>query len=185
MARELQIKITADASQAKRELGTVETGLRGIGDETAKTERSVSETLTKFGAGATQAGAVLGVGLTAPIVLAMKKVLDLGMQTVESENLVKQSFGGMTQAAVEWSKNLSKALGLNEFELRRNSGLLFNMFGSMGVAKEKAFDMATGLTKLSEDMASFFNINPQEAFEKTAVRHRRRDGTAAAARHPR
>ncbi len=101
--------------------------------------------------------AILGIGVA---------LARLGMNAVESENLFKESFAGMADAARKWSEELSKRLGLNAFKLREQSALLFVMANSMGLNKKAAFDMAKGLTQLAVDMASFYDIPAAEAFTK-------------------
>jgi hypothetical protein len=102
-------------------------------------------------------GAVVGVGLT---------LAKMGMDTVESENLFEVAMGSMAADAREWSVELSKSLGLNQYEVRKTVGTFNMMLESMGIGKDRAFEMAKGLTKLSQDMASFYNLKPEEAFEK-------------------
>lgn len=92
--------------------------------------------------------------------------LKSAMEAVESENLFEVSFGEMSKAARDWSDELSRTLGINAYELRKSSAMLYTMSSSMGLAKDKAFEMSTGLTKLAYDMASFYNLKPEEAFQK-------------------
>ncbi|KKM21566.1 hypothetical protein LCGC14_1634090, partial [marine sediment metagenome] len=93
----------------------------------------------------------------------------LAVAAVESESLFEVSFGKMADAAREWSEETSAALGLNAFEIRRQSGILFTMVSSMGVATDAAFEMSTGLTVLAADMSSFFDIPMEEAFNKLSA----------------
>lgn len=84
----------------------------------------------------------------------------------ESENLFAVSFGEMADSARQWSVELAKATGQNEFTLRKNAATLFVMTESMGVASDKAYDMATALTGLAGDLASFYDLPHEEAFGK-------------------
>jgi hypothetical protein len=84
----------------------------------------------------------------------------------ESENLVRESFEGMTDQVVEWSETLQRQLGLNAVELRRQAGFLQLMINSYGLTAEKATEMATTLVELSADMASFRNQKFEVMFEK-------------------
>lgn len=88
------------------------------------------------------------------------------MNMVESENLFNVSMGNMATAARNWSDQLQQSLGLNAYEIRKNIGMFYNMTTSMGLASEKAYDVSKGLTQLSYDMASFYNLPYQEAFVK-------------------
>ena len=169
MARELRIAITADASSAKRAGRETETAFRKVETQAKSTETRIARltgSLNKFATGARTAGRILTVGVTAPLIAIGAAAIKTGMDVIESENLFEVSFKGMSGSARTWSEETSEALGLNAFELRRNSGLLFTMFKSMGQTEQGAFDMATGMSELSNDMASFFNLRPEEAFEK-------------------
>ena len=112
------------------------------------------------------AGTALTAGVTLPLVAIGGAALKMGMDAVESENLVSVSFGDMTAAATAWSQNLSASLGLNQFELRKTAGTLYNMTSSMGLGKDAAFEMSTGVASLAADMASFRNIGMDEALVK-------------------
>jgi len=50
--------------------------------------------------------------------------------------------------------------------VRKNVGTLNTMFRSMGLGEQGAYDMATSLTELANDMASFYNLSTDEAFTK-------------------
>jgi len=90
----------------------------------------------------------------------------MAMNAEESENLFVVSMGKMAASTRAWSEELSKALYLNQYEVRKNVSTFNVMFGSMGLATQAAADMSKGLTKLAYDMASFYNLKPEEAFLK-------------------
>lgn len=127
---------------------------------------NVGKGLRTMGRETTALGSALSISLTAPILAIGGSALKMGMDVVESENLFTVSFGEMAGAARAWSEEVSNALGLNEFELRRTSGTFFTMFDAMKIGKDAAFNMSTSLVELANDMASFFNLKPEEAFEK-------------------
>lgn len=135
-------------------------------DDTTKKVPKLGDAMNKVADGLKTAGSVLTASVTAPIVAIGIAAVKSGMDAVESENLFSVAFGDMADAARAWSEKTSAALGLNEFELRRNSGTIFTMTQSMGLGKQAAFDMATGMSTLSADLASFFNLKPDEAFDK-------------------
>jgi len=101
--------------------------------------------------------ALLGVG-TASIKMAM--------DAQESENLFEVTMGGMAASTRKWSEELSKALYMNAFEVRKSVSVFNAMFTSMGFGAEGAADMSKGLTELAYDIASFYNLKPEEAFIK-------------------
>ena len=84
----------------------------------------------------------------------------------ESENLFVVSLGVMGDAVRQWSNEISDALGLNRFEVRKFISVFNNMLKAMGIGVEQAAEMSKSLSLLAFDMASFFNLKPDEAFLK-------------------
>lgn len=144
-------------------------GLKAVDSATEKFQKKLgtaSDSLGKFASGADRVGKQLSLGVTAPIVAIGGACLKTAMDAVESENLFEVSMGGMAKAARDWSVELNKNLGLNDYEIRKVIGTFNVMFSSMGVGKQASFDMAKGLSQLTYDMASFYNLKPEEAFQK-------------------
>ena len=131
---------------------------RGLSQAHRSTRTSANQIL-KIVAGI---GLGIGAALGAIGVASVKMAID----AVESENLFEVSMGRMAKAAREWSEELSSSLGLNAFEVRKMVGTFDVMTKSLGVAEDQAFEMSKGLTQLAQDMASFFNLRPEEAFQK-------------------
>lgn len=154
MNKEVQIVISAKelASQAFKKLGMV--------------VDATENKLDKFGNKLTGIGANLTVGLSTGLALAGGAAIKMGMDAVESENLFTVSMGKMADSARKWSDGLRQQLGLNSYEVRRNVGVFNVMLTSIGLTEKAAFGMSKGLTELAYDMASFYNLKPEEAFEK-------------------
>jgi len=121
----------------------------------ARLARRAFSTVTRYAKYAV--AALLGMGVAST---------KMAMDAEESENLFVESMGSMAKAARKWSIELSDAMHMNEYEIRRNIGTFNVMFLSMGHGTKAAYEMATGLTELSYDMASFYNLKPEEAFQK-------------------
>lgn len=156
---ELQIKFSAEMGNLNAQLDGVKKSLGGLEGSAGKAQSALSM-LAKGGLAvfAAKAGkALIGVG---------KDALTMANDVVESEQLFEVSMGKMTAKATKWSDDLGKALGLNPYELRKNAGVFNVMFESMGASSDEAYEMSTGLTKLANDMASFYNLDPEEAFNK-------------------
>lgn len=143
----------------QKALADLESQLR----QTSKAQETASNVKwTKVGEAASRATDALGAGMAAIAVISTKAA----MEAVESESLFEISFGSMADTARNWSQDLRKELGLNEYALRKQSAVLFTMFNSMSMGRDKAYELSTGLTKLAYDMASFYNIPVEQAFEK-------------------
>lgn len=111
-------------------------------------------------------GAKMSMAVTLPLIGAGAAALKFAASAQESENLFEVSMGNMAASARKWSQDTSKALGLNSYEVRKNVGTFNVMLNSMGLAEAKAYDMSKGMTKLAYDMASFYDLSNEEAFDK-------------------
>ena len=148
---ELVAKITADAQGLKSGLNEADKSIGSWVKANERQFRAVGAALTG-----------IGVAITGALGLAAKSAMD----AVESENLFTVSLGDNAKAARAWSEELGKALGLNTYELRKNVGVIYTMTSSMGLAQDEALNMAKGVTELANDMASFYNLPVEEAFNK-------------------
>lgn len=148
MLEELKVKISVDLKE-------LEDGLK-------KSEKQLGE----VGASLKDLGGKLTVGVSLPLLAVGAASVKMAMDVVESENLFEVSMKGMAQEARNFSVKLRDQLGLNEFETRKNVGTFYNMFEAMKLGSQSSFKLATGLTLLANDMASFYNLNPQDAFDK-------------------
>ena len=156
---ELQIKFNAETGALKSQLSGVQNQLAGLEKSADKAQSSLGF-LKK--AGAALGGAMIGRKL----INIGKDAVSMANDVVESEELFSVSMGRMEARAREWSDNIGESLGLNPYDLRKNVGMLNVMFDSMGVGEEEAYDMSTSLTQLANDMASFYNMDTEEAFTK-------------------
>lgn len=113
-----------------------------------------------------RAGRALTMGMTLPLAAAGAAAVKMAMDAQESENLFKVAMGNASKDARQWSESMSDALGLNAYEVRKNVGTFNQMLKSLGLGSKQSVEMAKGLTQLSADMASFYNLKPEEAFQK-------------------
>ena len=147
----------------------VQGGLRSIGgglDKLSSKALLASKALQVTGQRISSLGTVLSIGITAPLALAAGALIKFAGDAVESENLFEVSMGGMADSARRFSEDLRSTLGLNAFEIRKQVGVFNQMFVSMGLGTKAAFEMSKGMTLLTQDMASFFNLRSDEAFNK-------------------
>jgi phage-related tail protein len=131
-----------------------------------KAMETAGKKMKDFGSKMSSAGNVLTLGVTTPIIAIGTAATKMAMDAVESENLFEVSMGKMANSARAWSESLRKELGLNAYELRENAATFNAMLTSMGLSEKQAYDFSTSLTKLSYDMASFYNLDPSVAFDK-------------------
>lgn len=157
---ELAIKFKAETDGLKTQLDGVKKQLAGV-------DKSVDGTQNAFAGGFKKIGAVIaGAAIGQKLVSIGKEALNMANEAVESESLFETSMGRMADSARAWSDELSKSLGVNAYETRKSVGVLNTMFGSMGLSEQAAYDMSKSMTMLAQDMASFYNLDPGEAFTK-------------------
>ncbi len=125
-------------------------------------ERKLQATANRM----TSIGRSLSFRLSAPILAVGVAAGKMAMGAEEAENLFSVSMGKMADATRAWSVGISKALHLNDYEVRNYVSTLNVMLESMGIAPEYSARMSKGLAKLTYDMSSFYNLKPAEAFRK-------------------
>ncbi len=167
-----ELVIEVNSAQGNAAIKGVNQNLSDLERRAVSSSRGASSGIDRMTAsmfkGALGAQALYGAAIKAAqgIKELAKESIGLAMDAIESESLFANSMGKMTNQALKWSKDLSKSLGLNEYELRKNIGTFNVMFTAMGIGAEKAFELSRGLTELAYDMASFYNLRPEEAFDK-------------------
>lgn len=168
----LKIKL----NYANAELGKMQQELKATTEE-LKTKTSawykLSESMDKAGEKMkavgdkiSSAGKTLSTAVTLPLLGIGTAATKMAMDAVESENLFEVAMGAVAGDARKWSEETSKALGLNAYNVRNNMATYNAMLTSMGLTSDESLKMSEGLTQLSYDMASFYNLKPEEAFDK-------------------
>ncbi|MBP1999759.1 methyl-accepting chemotaxis protein [Paenibacillus shirakamiensis] len=95
-----------------------------------------------------------------------REAINLASDLQEVQNVVDVTFGSMAQDINNWSKTTLNSFGLSELSAKRYSSTLGAMMKSSGLAGVQMETMSKKLTELSADMASFYNLSTDEAFEK-------------------
>lgn len=95
-----------------------------------------------------------------------KEAIDLGSDLQEVQNVVDVTFATMSDKVNEFAKNAATSAGLSETMAKRYAGTFGAMANAFGFAEEESFGMATALTQLAGDVASFYNLTQDEAYTK-------------------
>ena len=153
---ELQVLITANTTALQKEINKTNTTINSLKKSADKTQSGITSAFKKLKTGIV----ALGIGKI------IKDSITTGMNAVESDSLFDTSLGNMADEVRAWSDTIANALGLSAVAMRKNTGVVYNMTTSMGVATDNALKMSKGVSLLAEDMASFYNLNSTEAFNK-------------------
>lgn len=95
-----------------------------------------------------------------------KTALEVASNLEEVQNVVDVTFGGNAGAIDRWARQTSASVGLTELQAKQFSGTIGAMVKSMGLSEESAADMAMSLADLTGDLASFYNLDHETAFQK-------------------
>ena len=102
-----------------------------------------------------------------------KALLDIGKDAIaaasdlqEVQNVVDATFGSNANKIDTWAKNAGTQFGLTETQAKKFSSTMGAMLKSSGVAGDKIVDVSTDLAGLAADMASFYNLDFDTAFQK-------------------
>lgn len=165
---EAEVILTGD-EQVKRKLKEIEkageTSASRIVDSWERSQRRAVKISDSF----ISVGKSLTVGLTLPIVAAGAGLIKLGMDAQETRSLIAVSFGSMTSDIQAWANNASASIVQTKLETQRQAAVFFNMANGMGLARNESYRLATQMTNMSADFASFFNLRPEEAFIKLSA----------------
>lgn len=168
----LKIKLNyaiAELNNMQRELKETTTELNTKSSAWYKLSEGMDkagEKMKAVGEKMSSVGTKLSAAVTLPLLGVGTAATKMAMDAVESENLFEVAMGSMAGDARKWSEETSKALGLNVYNVRKNVATYNAMLTSMGLTGQESLKMSEGLTQLSYDMASFYNLKPEEAFEK-------------------
>jgi len=160
---DIDFKIKVDSNQADRALKKTTASMQVMGKTAQDTSKKASKIFSEESVRALKRGALFAATAIAAVGVASLK---MAADAVESENLFEVSMGNMAKAGREFSERLRNDLGLNAFEVRKQVGIFFQMTSAMGFSKQAAFDLSTGIVSLAFDMASFFNLPIEVAFQK-------------------
>lgn len=95
-----------------------------------------------------------------------KASIDLASDLAEVQNVVDVVFGESANQINNFAKTALESYGLSELSAKRYSSTMGAMLKSMGLSGDAVLDMSQSITALAGDMASFYNLNGDDAFNK-------------------
>ena len=147
---------TASIQEAREELARASAALDQLEDHTNKSTDTFSRLAKAIGL----------VMIARKALDTIKTGIDYASDLAEVQNVVDVTFGSATEAINSWSKECLAAYGMNEVSAKRYAGTLGAMLKSSGLAGDAIVDMSKDMVGLAGDMASFYNLDLETAFEK-------------------
>lgn len=92
--------------------------------------------------------------------------IGLASDLVETQNVVDVTFEDSASTINKWAQEALNAYGITETKAKQYSSTLGAMLKSMGVADDQVLQMSMDMAGLAADMASFYNLDHDTAFEK-------------------
>lgn len=147
---------TASIQEAREELARASAALNQLEDHTNKSTDAFSRLAKAIGL----------VMIARKALDTIKTGIDYASDLAEVQNVVDVTFGSATEAINSWSKECLAAYGMNEVSAKRYAGTIGAMLKSSGLAGDAIVDMSKDMVGLAGDMASFYNLDLETAFEK-------------------
>lgn len=96
----------------------------------------------------------------------IKQGVSLASDLQEVQNVVDTTFGAGAEQIYSWSEAAAESFGMSSLQAQNFNGTLGAMLKSMGLTDDAVLKMSTDMVGLSGDMASFYNLDVETAFEK-------------------
>ena len=119
--------------------------------------------MAKLGSTVTKVGAGMTAGLTVPIAMFGKSAVNAASDMEENLNKVDVAFGKSADKVKAWADTATESFGLSKNQALEATSLFGDMATSMGLPQDAAADMSTSLAGLAGDLASFKNIDVEQA----------------------
>jgi hypothetical protein len=173
----LELKIVSDSTSAAKGIDALTQSLGKIKGATKGGAGlpSVTKQLANLSKGTKNAGKSFtdmyyrmkmvanGVSMVASkIYSAVEKSMDY----TENMNLFTVSMGEYAGEAMEYAETVSETMGIDTSDWIRSQGVFMTLATGFGVAGDRAATMSKNLTQLGYDLASFYNLDVEDAMQK-------------------
>lgn len=147
---------TASIQTAREEMAKASAAIEELENRTEKTSDAFSKLAKTIGL----------VAIARKALDTIKTGIDYASDLAEVQNVVDVTFGSSSSAIDSWSKECLSAYGMNEVSAKRYAGTIGAMMKSSGLAGDAIVGMSQDMVGLAGDMASFYNLDLETAFEK-------------------
>ena len=147
--------VTKSASYLKSAFTSV---LNSIGDKF----KSVFSSSSSSGLAQQLKSLLLGAG----IVKGIESAISLSSELTESQNRLDYVFGKSADSVTEFAQTTAKAYGLTENAATKFSATFGGILSASGIASDELADFSENLTKMTGDLASFYDVDQDVFFKK-------------------
>jgi hypothetical protein len=161
-------EITADGKKAIASIKDITAAIKKAGkswdDSASKATNSIEKQFADMAGSIAKSLTVAAIGKT--LLEWGKAAVDAASDLAEVQNVVDTVFGEGASEIEAWSKKAGEQFGLTETQAKKFTSTLGAMMKSSGLAGNEIVSMSTDLAGLAADMASFYNLDFETAFEK-------------------
>ena len=147
---------TASFDNARQELARMSQQLDEFDNQAHKADNTLNTLLRTLGL----------VTIARKAFDVLKAGVDYASDLAEVQNVVDVTFGNAASTVNSWSKTTLNAYGMNEVSAKRYVGTMGAMLKSSGLAGDAIVGMSQDMVGLAGDMASFYNLDLETAFQK-------------------
>ena len=141
--------------------------LKKVQQQTQKATNAVQKQTDKIKSAFGKIGKAVALAFSVTAIISFgKSCIELGSDLAEVQNVVDVTFGAMSETINHFARDALEEFGLSETSAKQYTSTLGAMLKSMGFATKAAADMSMNMTGLAADMASFYNLDTDVAFEK-------------------
>lgn len=155
LLQSLFVRITSDSSGLDRDL-------ESLGGR-------ISKTMTSIGTKMAGVGALLSVGVTAPLMMVGQKAVAAARDVGEMQSAFNYVFGQSAKDVEEWARRHGDAVGRATHSLQQGALQFQQMFKQMVPDPAVAAEMSKTLAELAVDLGSFYNVSDEDAFSKISA----------------
>lgn len=165
----VEFEITADGRKAYASIDQITEDLRKAGVKWEKDAKTSTDQIS-----GSFEGMVKKIVSTISAAAIGKMLLNIGKDAIQAasdlqevQNVVDVTFGDAGAQKIEsWAKAAGTQFGLTETQAKKFTSTLGAMMKSAGLSGDEIVDMSTNLAGLTADMASFYNLDHDTAFQK-------------------
>lgn len=141
--------------------------LKKVQQQTQKATNAVQKQTEKIKSAFGKIGKAVALAFSVTAIISFgKSCIELGSDLAEVQNVVDVTFGDMSETVNRFARDALEEFGLSETSAKQYTSTLGAMLKSMGFVTKAAADMSMEMTGLAADMASFYNLDTEVAFEK-------------------
>ncbi|MCK5607781.1 hypothetical protein KAR91_38215 [Candidatus Pacearchaeota archaeon] len=155
----LKVRLGLDDSGFNKGLSNAERKSKSVGSRIASGLGSVGKAFGK----AMLVGTAVGITALASF---SKTAIKVASDLEEVQNVVDTVFEGSAETINQFAKTAGTQFGLSELAAKQYAGTMGALLTPSGLGEDAITSMSQELVGLSGDMASFFNIANEEAFNK-------------------